>query len=312
MPVQVKLRIGTRGSPLALAQATTVRDRLVEASPGLAAEAFEIVVIRTSGDRIVDRPLADIGGKGLFTKEIEAALLDGGIDLAVHSLKDMPTELPRGLAIGCYLEREDPRDAFISAIAATPAELPAGSVVGTSSLRRRAQILSLRPDLEVVEFRGNVETRLRKLKEGVADATLLAIAGLRRLGMAAVATSILAPEDMLPAVGQGAVAVQMRAGDARAQAFLAPLGHPETGLRVGAERALLAALDGSCRTPIAALAEIESDGGLWLRAAVFTPDGRAGWHCERRGRASDGEAMGRDAGAELKARAGGALAGLTR
>ncbi len=312
MPVQVKLRIGTRGSPLALAQATTVRDRLVEANPGLGGEAFEIVIIKTSGDRIVDRPLADIGGKGLFTKEIEAALFDGGIDLAVHSLKDMPTELPRGLVIGCYLKREDPRDAFISAAAATPQELPPGAVVGTSSLRRRAQILSLRPDLEVVEFRGNVETRLRKLNDGVADATLLAIAGLKRLGMAAVATSVLAPEDMLPAVGQGAVAVQMRADDARARGFLAPLDHPETRLRVSAERALLAALDGSCRTPIAALAEIDSDGGLWLRAAVFTPDGGEAWRSERRGRASDGEAMGLDAGAELKARAGGALAGLTR
>ncbi|PPR18187.1 MAG: Porphobilinogen deaminase, partial [Alphaproteobacteria bacterium MarineAlpha10_Bin3] len=211
------LKIGTRGSPLALIQANDVRDRLLAAHDGL---EVEIIVIRTTGDRIQDRPLADIGGKGLFIKEIEEALFDGGIDLAVHSMKDVETQLPEGLGIAVILPREDPRDAFISNRAASLSELPAGATVGTSSLRRQAQIRHARPDLRVVSFRGNVETRLRKLDEGEADATLLAIAGLRRLGMADVATQIMDIDEMLPAVAQGAVGVETRINDRTALDYL--------------------------------------------------------------------------------------------
>ena len=230
------LKIGTRGSPLALIQANDVRDRLLAAHDGL---EVEIIVIRTTGDRIQDRPLADIGGKGLFTKEIEEALFDGGIDLAVHSMKDVETQLPEGLGIAVILPREDPRDAFISNRAASLSELPAGATVGTSSLRRQAQIRHARPDLRVVSFRGNVETRLRKLDEGEADATLLAIAGLRRLGMADVATQIMDIDEMLPAVAQGAVGVETRINDRTALDYLRPLNDAASARRVAAERALL-------------------------------------------------------------------------
>jgi len=261
-------------------------------------------VIRTTGDMVQDRTLAEIGGKGLFTKEIEQALFDGGIDIAVHSMKDVETVLPDGLGISTYLPREDPRDAFISQKAGTLAALPAGSVVGTASMRRQAQICMARPDLRVQPIRGNVETRLRKLEAGEADATLLAFSGLRRLDMAGVATCILEPEEMLPAVAQGAIGVEGRTADTATLELLAGINDADTANRVAAERALLAALDGSCRTPIAALAELEDGGKLTLRALIARPDGTRSHSVSRRGPVSDAAAMGTDAGRELRARAG--------
>jgi hydroxymethylbilane synthase len=299
------LRIGTRGSALALAQAGMVRAQLMASHPDLASpDAVAITVIRTTGDAVTDRTLAAIGGKGLFTKEIEEALVDGRVDLAVHSMKDVATWLPDGLVIDCFLEREDPRDAFFSDKAADLMDLPAGSVVGTASLRRQAQILRVRPDLEVVPIRGNVDTRLAKLAAGQVDATLLATAGLKRLGQAARITRILPPELMLPAVAQGAVGIERRAGDDRVAAYLAPLNHPPTAIRVAAERALLASLDGSCKTPIAALAEFDPAGTLTLRSLVVSPDGQASHADSRSGPAAEAEALGRAAGETLRARAG--------
>lgn len=293
-----RLRIGTRASPLARAQAALVHDLL--GGEGGA----EIVAITTSGDRIQDRTLAEAGGKGLFTKEIDQALLDGGIDLAVHSMKDVPTWLPDGLGLPCMLEREDPRDVFISEAAPSLGKLAAGAVVGTASLRRQAQILNLRPDLVVVPFRGNVQTRLRKLGEGAADATLLALAGLKRLGLAHVATQVFEADEMLPAVGQGAIGIVCRDGDAHVLEALAPLNHARTLERVTAERALLEVLDGSCRTPIAALAEVDPDGAMYLRGLIASPDGTRVYETERRGPAAEAAAMGRDAGSELLGLAG--------
>jgi len=299
------LRIGTRGSPLALWQANTVRALLAAAHPELAPPgAVAIIPIRTTGDTVRDRTLAAIGGKGLFTKEIEEALTAGTVDLAVHSMKDVPTVLPDGLAIGCVLEREDPRDAFFSAKGSGIAALPAGAVVGTASLRRQAQVLRARPDLTVVPLRGNVDTRLRKLEEGAIDATLLALAGLKRLGLAARATSVVETAEMLPAVAQGAIGIETRIGDTRVALYLEALHHAPTARRIEAERALLAALDGSCRTPIAALAEIGAEGRLSLRAQIIRPDGSEMHETTRTGSPEDGEAMGRDAGAELRSRAG--------
>ncbi|WP_323042369.1 hydroxymethylbilane synthase [Gemmobacter sp.] len=265
------LRIGTRGSPLALAQAHETRDRLM-AAHGLPDAAFQIVVIKVTGDRIQDRSLREAGGKGLFTREIEDALLDGSIDLAVHSTKDMPTLQPDGLVLDCFLPREDVRDAFLSDLAEGLADLPPGAVVGSSSLRRRAQLIHRRPDLQVVEFRGNVQTRLQKLRDGVAVATFLAMAGLNRLGLAHLARSAIAPDDMLPAVGQGAIGIERRAADGRVAALLAPIHHAETGQRLAAERAMLRVLDGSCQTPIAGLATV-ADGRITLRGEILRPDG---------------------------------------
>ena len=309
MTAQALFRLGTRGSPLALAQAREVRRRLAESHAELAAEdAVEIVVIKTSGDRIQDRSLADIGGKGLFTKEIEEALLDGRIDAAVHSMKDVPTWLPDGLVIDCVLPREDPSDALFCADGAALAALPAGAVVGTSSLRRQAQVLAARPDLSVVPLRGNVDTRLRKLAEGQVDATLLAVAGLRRLGQADRITAVLTSEEMLPAVAQGAIGIEMRADDDKTRAFLAPLDDPDSSCRVAAERACLEVLDGSCRTPIAALAEFAgSNGTMHLRALVAMPDGSALHRAERSGARSDAEVLGREVGHELRGLAGPAF-----
>lgn len=264
---------------------------------------MEIVEIRTSGDRIQDRSLADAGGKGLFTKEIEEALYAGSIDLAVHSMKDMPTALPPGLVIPCLLEREDPRDAFLSLRWPSVAALPQGTVVGTSSLRRKAQLLHKRPDLSIIDFRGNVNTRLRKLEDGVAAATLLALAGLRRLGMADRVTSVLAVDEMLPAVAQGAIGVECRADDDVAHRLLAPLADAPTTHCVDAERSLLAVLDGSCRTPIAALARTQGD-DLALTALIVSPDGQTLHRTERRGPARDALRLGRDAGEELRRRGG--------
>jgi len=294
------LRLGTRGSPLALAQAREARDRLM-AAHRLPEAAFAIVVIRTTGDRVQDRPLSELGGKGLFTREIEAELAAGRIDAAIHSMKDMPTLQPAGLAITCLLPREDVRDAFVSNAATSLAALPAGAIVGTSSLRRRAQLLSRRPDLAVVEFRGSVETRLRKLRDGAAAATFLAIAGLRRLGIAAPATPV-AVDDMLPAVAQGAIGVEQRADDARVAALLAAIHHRETGERLAAERAFLAGLDGSCQTPIAGLAEI-AGGRLRLRGEIIRPDGSERIACDLEGAVADGPALGAAAAAELRGKA---------
>ncbi len=295
------LRIGTRGSPLALWQAHEVR-RCLMAAHALPEAAFETVVIKVSGDAIQDRSLREAGGKGLFTREIEEALLEGAIDIAVHSMKDMPTIQPPGLVLDCHLERADVRDGFVSVKAATLADLPAGSVVGTSSLRRRAQLLARRPDLKVVEFRGNLQTRLRKLEEGVADATFLAMAGLTRLGMAGAARSALAPEEMLPAVAQGAIGVERRADDARVAALIAPIHHHATGLQLAAERAFLERLDGSCRTPIAGLAVIEGT-QLWLRGEILRPDGSEVIADSLRGPVEDGAALGRALAEALLARA---------
>jgi hydroxymethylbilane synthase len=294
------LRIGTRGSPMALRQAALVRDRLTAAHPDLAAE---IVTIRTTGDRVQDRRLAEIGGKGLFTKEIEEALFAGRVDLAVHSLKDVETWLPDGLEIACVLPRDDPRDAFLSRTAPSLSALTKGARVGTSSLRRQAQLLRRRPDLEVVAMRGNVDTRLRKLAAGEADALVLALCGLERLGAAEYATEILAREIMLPAVGQGALAIECRAGESWLHQLLAPLHDPRTATCVAAERAMLAALDGTCRTPIAGLAEIEN-GRLILEGLLLMPDGSAEIRARTQGDPAQAEALGAELGRELRRRAG--------
>ena len=296
------LKIGTRGSLLALAQAHETRDRLAAAFD-LPTEAFEIEVIKVTGDQILDRALKEIGGKGLFTREIEEALLAGQIDIAVHSMKDMPTIQPEGLTLDCYLPREDVRDAFVSPGVARLMELPQGAVVGSSSLRRRAQLAHRRPDLQLVEFRGNVQTRMKKLADGVAAATFLAMAGLNRLGLAEVARSAIDPEEMLPAVAQGAIGIERRGADERVAAMLEAIHDRDTGLRLAAERAFLLRLDGSCETPIAGLALLEGD-QLWLRGEVLRPDGTRVITGERRGAAGDGAAMGTELAAELLGRAG--------
>lgn len=296
------LRIGTRGSPLALAQAHETRRRL-GAAFDLPQDAFQIVAIKTTGDAVQDRPLKDIGGKGLFTREIEAALLAGRIDIAVHSMKDMPTHQPAGLLLDTYLPREDVRDAFVSHDKSDMAELPEGAVVGTSSLRRRAQILNRRPDLKVVEFRGNVQTRLRKLDLGMAECTFLAMAGLNRLGMTGLPASPIEPTTMLPAVAQGAIGIERRAGDSRMADLLAAVHHAPTGLRLAAERAFLAALDGSCETPIAGLAVLDG-GQLGLRGEVLRPDGSEAVAENATCTAGDGPDLGRELAAELLKRAG--------
>ncbi|RKQ68330.1 hydroxymethylbilane synthase [Oceanibaculum indicum] len=298
------VRIGTRGSQLALAQASEVKARLAAAHEALRdPEAVEIVVISTTGDRVQDRPLAEIGGKGLFTKEIEEGLLDGSIDIAVHSMKDVPTVLPDGLVIDCILEREDARDAFLSGKASGIDDLPAGSVIGTSSLRRQALILSRRPDLKVVSFRGNVGTRLRKLENGDVDATLLAMAGLNRLAIQQAGTTPIPADVMLPAVAQGAIGIERRQSDDRIAGLLAPLNHSESAIRVTAERAMLAELDGSCRTPIAAHAVL-AGGGLSLKGLVVLPDGTQRHDAALDGAPGDAAALGREVGLQLRREAG--------
>lgn len=296
------LRIGTRGSPLALAQAHETAVRLM-AAHGLPEAALTIVPIRTSGDRIQDRPLAEIGGKGLFTREIEEALLASEIDIAVHSMKDMPSRQPEGLEIGCYLPREDVRDAFVTLGDDTLASLPPGAVVGSSSARRRAQLRYRRPDLELVEFRGNVETRLRKLEEGRAVATFLAMAGLRRLGLADLTRAPIEPEEMLPAVAQGAIGVEQRRGDDRVAELLAAIHDPATGHRLTAERAFLAVLDGSCQTPIAGLAELSGD-RLLIRGEILRPDGSDCVAAAVEGPISEAAGLGSDLATALKGQAG--------
>jgi hydroxymethylbilane synthase len=298
------VRIGTRGSPLARAQTELVCRALGEADPGLAAPgALEVVVIRTTGDRVVGRPLAELGGKGLFCKELEAALLERRIDLAVHSMKDLPTWLPAGLAIGAMLPRADPRDVLIArAGPCRIAELPQGAVVGTVSLRRRAQLLARRPDLGMTTLRGNLDTRLRKLEAGEVDATLLARAGLNRLGLQPAGSMTLEPDEMLPAVGQGAIGIECRADDA-IRTLLDAIDHAPTSLCVAAERAMLDVLDGSCHTPIAGHARIEH-GRMRLCGLVLRPDGSQAHATERVGPAAEGERLGREVGQELRTRAG--------
>jgi hydroxymethylbilane synthase len=301
-------RIGTRGSPLALAQAYETRGRLM-AAHRLPEDAFEIRTYKTTGDVITDRPLAEVGGKGLFTKEIEEALLAREIELAVHSMKDMQTQLPDGLGIGAVLPREDVRDAFISLNYASLDALPKGAVVGTSSLRRQAQVKRVRPDLEVVGFRGNVQTRLKKLSEGVADATLLACAGLKRLGLADRITAEIATAQMLPAVAQGAIAIEIRLDDAETAHFLAPLNDADTAICVTAERAFLTRLEGSCRTPIAGLATLDGD-ALKIRGMTFSIDGAECFEIALEGPAGDAAQIGVAAAEALLAR--GAHAHLAR
>mgnify|MGYP006274529853 FL=1 len=300
------LRIGTRGSPLALAQAHQTRDRLMAAFD-LPEAAFEVVVIKTTGD---DRGLIDadvalktLGGKGLFTREIEDDLLSGKIDIAVHSMKDMPVQQPPGLLLDTHLPREDVRDAFVSVAHASLAALPEGAVVGSSSLRRRAQLAARRPDLTLVEFRGNVQTRMRKLGDGVADATFLAMAGLRRLGMTEVAKSAIAPDEMLPAVAQGAIGIERRADDSHAAGMLEAIHDATTGRRLAAERAFLEGLDGSCETPIAGLAELDG-GTLRLRGEILRPDGSEVLTDDRSAPVEDGAALGAEMARDLRAEAG--------
>ncbi|OCX66654.1 hydroxymethylbilane synthase [Thioclava sp. SK-1] len=302
---QSPLKIGTRGSPLALAQAHETRNRLM-AAHGLPIEAFEVVVIKTTGDDraliAADVALKTLGGKGLFTKEIEEALLEGRIDIAVHSMKDMPVAQPDGLVLDCYLPREDVRDAFVSLECDGIVDLADGAVVGSSSLRRRAQLAHRRPDLKMVEFRGNVQTRMQKLQDGVAQATFLAMAGLNRLGMDHLARGAIEPEEMLPAVAQGAIGIERRSDDSVVAALLVPLHHGPTGDRLACERAFLARLDGSCQTPIAGLAILQGD-QIWMRGQILRPDGSEALFDEGHAPVAQASALGEAIAERLLARA---------
>ncbi|MER8409562.1 hydroxymethylbilane synthase [Mesorhizobium sp. M0185] len=300
--MQTTLKIGTRGSPLALAQAHETQAWLM-AAHGMPAEAFEVVVISTSGDRIQDRPLSEAGGKGLFTKEIEEALLARRIDIAVHSSKDMPTLLPEGLELSAFLPREDARDAFIGKAARTIAGLPQGARVGSSSLRRQALIRRMRPDVEVVMFRGNVQTRLRKLDDGIADGTILAYAGLKRLGLEDVVTDLMPLEVFPPAPGQGAICIESRIGDRDVEQMLAAIHDGPTGEALACERAFLAALDGSCRTPIAGHATI-SGGTVSFAGLIISPDGTQSHEVRLQGPAQEAARIGAEAAATVRAKAG--------
>lgn len=289
------VRIATRKSPLALWQAEYVADRLRRTHPGL---VVELVTMSTQGDKILDSPLAKIGGKGLFVKELEKSLLDGETDLAVHSMKDVPVELPNGLHLPCICEREDPRDAYVSNKYATLADLPQGAVVGTSSLRRQTQLRAMRPDFVIKDLRGNVGSRLAKLDDGQFDAIILAAAGLIRLGMKDRITESLETTVMLPAIGQGAVGIECRLDDKETNELLKPLHHEETALRVRAERAMNTRLEGGCQVPIAGHAEI-ADGRLWLRGLVGSPDGTSTIRGEIRGISSQCNALGKTLADEL-------------
>jgi hydroxymethylbilane synthase len=296
------LRIGSRGSPLALIQARQAQSALAKAT-GLAPECIEIAIIRTSGDKIQDRPLADAGGKGLFTKEIEEALLSGAIDFAVHSSKDIPAMLPAGLTLAAFLPREDPRDALVSHKSKTLRDLPRNARVGTSSPRRQALLMRARPDLRIVPLRGNVETRLRKIEAGEMDAAVLAVAGLKRLGLFSAIATALEADEFLPAAGQGAIAIETRADDASARAHAATIDDADTHTVLAAERAFLAALGGSCRTPIAGHARLDGD-TVTFRGLLAKTDGSETIEVSRRGRRADAAALGADAGREIKMRAG--------
>lgn len=301
--MQSTLRIGTRGSPLALAQAHLVERAIAAHWDG----PVEVVPMTTTGDRIQDRALIDAGGKGLFTKEIEEALLSGAADVAVHSMKDMPTELPPGLAIDAILPREDPRDVWLSPVANSIEELPEGARVGTASMRRQAQVLALRPDLEVVVLRGNVNTRLAKLERGEADATLLALAGLKRLGLETSATTILPLDVMLPAPAQGAIGLEVRADNEKVRTAVSALNHLPSAQAIAAERAFLRVLDGSCRTPIAALATLDGGDTFTLRGKVLSPDGKTIYETRRSGALRDAVSVGEAAGLEIRKDAGEAF-----
>ena len=296
------LRIGSRGSPLALVQARAAQTALAAAC-SMSPEQIEIKIIRTSGDKIQDRPLAEAGGKGLFTKEIEEALLSGAIDFAVHSSKDIPALLPAGLTLAAFLPREDPRDALISAKAKTLADLPRNARVGTSSPRRQALLMRARPDLRIVPLRGNVETRLRKIDAGEMDAAVLAVAGLKRLGLFSANATALEVEAFLPAAGQGAIAIETRADSPKAVAIAATIGDADTHTALAAERAFLAALGGSCRTPIAGHARLDGD-NIHFRGLLAKTDGSDAIEVARQGRRADAAALGTEAGHEIKTRAG--------
>ena len=296
------LRIGSRGSPLALVQARQVQTALAKAC-GIVPEQIEISIIRTSGDKIQDRPLADAGGKGLFTKEIEEALLSGAIDFAVHSSKDIPAVLPAGLTLAAFLPREDPRDALVSSKAKTLGELPRNALVGTSSPRRQALLMRARPDLRIAPLRGNVETRLRKIEASEMDAAVLAVAGLKRLGLFSAMATALEVEEFLPAAGQGAIAIETRAADESARAHAAAVDDTDTHTALAAERAFLAALGGSCRTPIAGHARLDGD-AVRFRGLIAKTDGSDAIEVSRQGRRTDAAALGADAGHEIRARAG--------
>jgi len=296
------LKIGTRGSPLAMAQAHETRRRLMQAFD-LSDEDFEILIISTEGDRIQDRALKELGGKGLFTREIEADLLHGFIDIAVHSMKDMPVAQPDGLMLDCFLPREDVRDAYVSRQDGGVSALAQGATVGTSSLRRRAQLLNRRPDLRIIEFRGNVQTRLKKLDQGMAAATFLAMAGLNRLGLPKVPCHPLNPDEMLPAVAQGAIGVERRGDDHNTARLLEAIHHIPTGQRLAAERSFLAGLDGSCQTPIAGLAELDG-GSIRLRGEILRTDGSESLDDDQSGATEDGAAIGAAMAARLLEKAG--------
>lgn len=299
-----RLIIGTRSSPLAMVQTETAAAALRAAHPELAEDGRLVIdAVKTTGDLVLDRPLSEIGGKGLFTKELDRALMDRRIDLAVHSMKDLETWLPDGMAIGCVLPRADVRDALISLKAPTLNELVPGSKIGTASIRRKAQLMYMRPDLEIGVIRGNVQTRLAKLEAGEFDATFLALAGLDRLGRRDLATEIISPDVFLPACAQGAIGITCRADDTQTREYLAALDDADSHIAVACERAMLDALDGSCRTPIAGLALI-TDGQIRLKGMIFRPDGSEVLTTERSGPVSDAVAMGRDAGEELRRRAG--------
>ncbi len=300
MSVSSPLRIGTRGSPLALAQAYQTRDRLREAH-GLDEAQVAIIVIKVSGDQIQDRPLSEAGGKGLFTKELDTALVDGAIDIAVHSAKDLPTALPDAITIVGYLPREDVRDVWISPVSASPRELPAGALVGTASLRRGAMLRRMRPDIHIGLLRGNVQTRLRKVEAGDFAGTLLALAGLRRLGLEDKATYVIPVEDFLPAAGQGAIGITMRENDIETAALLAPILCRVTGVALMAERAFLGALDGSCRTPIGAHAVVDGH-QVTLRGTVLRPDGSQAYDEAMVGEGADAALVGRMAGEAIRSR----------
>ena len=300
MTASVLFTLGTRGSPLALEQANEARRLLAEAQ-GWEIERIALQVIRTSGDRIQDRPLAEAGGKGLFTKEIDAALLAGAIDAAVHSAKDLPSLAPAGVAIAATLAREDVRDALVSVFADTIEGLPHGATFGAASPRRQAQALRLRSDLRPTLLRGNVETRLKKAEAGAVGATLLALAGLKRLGLSHRARAVLDLDRFLPAPGQGAIAITARSADARALQALEPISDAATAAALAAERAFLAELEGSCRTPIAGLARLEA-GRLQLRGEVLRADGSERFDIAAESAPADAERLGREAGRDLAAR----------
>ena len=293
-----RLRIATRKSPLALWQAEHVQARLRALHPGL---EVELVTMSTRGDRILDSPLSKIGGKGLFVKELEQGMLEGSADIAVHSMKDVPAEFPEGLVLGAILEREDPRDAFVSGQFAAVEELPQGTVVGTSSLRRQCQLRAQRPDLQILDLRGNVGTRLAKLEAGDYAAIILACAGLKRLGLAERITRALSPEEMLPAIAQGVIGIECRADDAATRALIDPLNHTDTRYRTLAERAMNATLSGGCQAPVAGYSELDN-GILHLRGLVGRPDGSEMIRGEISGPAGDAEQLGQQLADDLLAR----------